>query len=72
MDDVIREIACTSCAHRQVCKYKYEYSKVVETLRNSSISFEHDGLHAVKKVTSVMCVSSIDVLCKFFYEDEPI
>ena len=70
ISDGVRETACTNCIHHIICKHKEEYLNAIEALYNASISFDHDGKIATKKVTNVECISSIEVLCKFFYEDE--
>ena len=68
MSEYKKETACTICDHRDVCKYKLDYLKILETINNTNICFEtDDGKHAVKKVTSYDFIREINVPCKYFF-----
>ena len=68
MSDCVKETLCTKCEHREVCKYKLDYLKVMESVNNASVCFEtEDGKHCMKKVTNYDFIGEITVPCKYYY-----
>ena len=69
MSDCVKETLCTRCEHRNVCKYKEDYLKVVESIYNANVCFENeDGKHCMKKVTNYDFIGEIKVPCKYCYQ----
>lgn len=67
MKDCVKETLCTKCEHRNVCKYKEDYLKVVESVYNASVCFkDKDGKHCMKKVTYYDFIGEIKIPCKYF------
>ena len=64
------ETACTSCAHKDVCKYKEGYLKVCDAASNINVTLkEHyeDGVRArIIPVDNFDCVGYIEVHCKHY------
>lgn len=64
------ELACTGCAHREVCKHKEDYLKVCDAASNINVTLnEHyeDGVRArCIPVTNFDCVKYIEVHCKYY------
>lgn len=66
MDDCVKETLCTNCLHRSVCKYKNDYLKILEAIKNATVYTEHsDGKQGMKKVTNYDFIGEIIVPCKF-------
>ena len=76
MSEAVRETACTSCKHREVCKYKENYLKVCEAASNINVTLkEHyeDGVRArIIPVANFDCIKDIEISCKFYVPKEPI
>ena len=70
MSEAVKETACTSCGHREVCKYKEGYLKVCEAASNINVRLdEHylDGIRArIIPVANVDCLGYIEVHCKHY------
>lgn len=67
MIDCVKETLCTKCEHRNVCKYKEDYLKVVESVYNAIVCFEADnGKHGMKKVTNYDFIGEIKIPCKYY------
>lgn len=64
------ETACTSCAHKDVCKYKEGYLKVCDAASNINVTLKdhyEDGVRArIIPVTNFDCVEYIEVRCKHY------
>ena len=64
------ETACTSCAHKDVCKYKEGYLKVCEAASNINVTLnDHyvDGARArIIPAANFDCVECIEVHCKHY------
>ena len=64
------EPACTSCAHKDVCKYKEGYLKVCEAASNINVTLKdhyEDGVRArIIPVANFDCVEYIEVHCKYY------
>ena len=64
------ETACTSCAHKDVCKYKEGYLKVCDAASSINVTLkEHyeDGMRArIIPVANFDCVGYIEVNCKYY------
>ena len=59
MSDCVKVTECTSCAHKDVCKYKEGYLKVCDAACNINITLnEH--------FTNCDCVQYIEVHCKHY------
>ena len=70
MSDCVKITACTSCVHKEVCKYKEGYLKVCEAASNINVTLkEHyeDGVRArIVPVNNFGCVEAIEVRCKYY------
>lgn len=64
------ETACTSCAHKDVCKYKEGYLKVCDAASNINVTLKdhcEDGVRArIIPVANFDCVEYIEVRCKHY------
>ena len=64
------ETACTSCAHKDVCKYKEGYLKVCDAASNTNVTLKdhcEDGVRArIIPVANFDCVEYIEVRCKHY------
>lgn len=64
------ETACTSCAHREVCKHKESYLKVCEATSNINATLKdhyEDGVRAgIIPVANLDCVEYIEAHCKHY------
>ena len=70
------ESACTSCAHKDVCKYKEGYLKVCDAACNINVTLKdhyEDGVRArIIPVANFDCVEYIEVRCKHYERDSDI
>ena len=70
MSDCVKITACTSCVHKEVCKYKEGYLKVCEAASNINVTLEEhyeDGVRArIVPVNNFGCVEAIEVRCKYY------
>ena len=70
MSDCVKVTACTSCAHKDVCKYKEGYLKVCEAASNINVTLtDHceDGVRArIIPVANFNYVEYIEVHCKHY------
>lgn len=70
MYEAVKETACTSCGHREVCKHKEGYLKVCEAASNINVTLkEHyeDSVRArIVPVANFDCVEYIEVHCKHY------
>lgn len=70
MSEAVKETACTSCAHKDVCKYKEGYLKVCEAASNINATLKdhyEDGVRArIIPVANFDCVEYIEVHCKHY------
>lgn len=67
MAEAVRETFCTTCTHRDVCKYKENYLKVCEVVFNTQVNeFSEDG-HGITSIplSNFECIGSIFVTCIF-------
>ena len=64
------ETACTSCAHKDVCKYKEGYLKVCDAASNINVTLqEHyeNGIRArIIPISNFDCATCIEVHCKYY------
>ena len=64
------ETACTSCAHKDVCKYKEGYLKVCEAASNINVTLKdhyEDGVRArIIPVANFDYVEYIEVHCRHY------
>ena len=64
------ETACTSCAHKDVCKYKEGYLKVCDAASNINVTLKdhyEDGARTrYIPIDNVDCIGYIEVHCKHY------
>lgn len=71
MSEAVKETACTSCRHREVCKHKENYLKVCEAASNINVALkEHyeDGVRTryIPVADYFDCITDIEVHCKYY------
>ena len=64
------ETACTSCAHKDVCKYKEDYLKVCDATTNINIAlnehYENGARTRYIPIANVDCIGYVEVHCKYY------
>ena len=64
------ETACTSCAHKDVCKYKESYLKVCDAASNINVilkdHYEGSVRGRIIPAANFDCVEYIEVHCKHY------
>ena len=69
MSDCVKETLCTRCEHRNICKYKQDYLKIIESVNNARVYYEADeGKENIKKVIDYDFIGEIKVPCKYYYQ----
>ena len=64
------EPACTSCAHKEVCKHKEGYLKVCDAASNINITLQEHYENGIRTriipVSNFDCATYIEVHCKYY------
>lgn len=67
MSEACKETLCTICQHREICKFKEDYLKIVETVSNMRISQEKpDGKIESTPLSNFEFLGKISIACKYY------
>lgn len=59
-------MSCSNCAHQHLCKYKTEYSEVVEAVNNLELKSHNPHEERGIPLKNISFIRPIVVECKFF------
>lgn len=57
---------CSNCSHQHLCKYKTEYSEIVEAVNNLELKSHNPCEERGTPVRNISFIRPIGVECKFF------
>lgn len=59
-------MSCSNCVHQHLCKYKTEYSEVVDAIKNLELKSHNPHEERGIPVKNISFIRPIVVECKFF------
>lgn len=74
MSDCVKETACTSCRHREVCKHKENYLKVCEAVFGTKVNEPCEDGKKIRiiPITNFEFLGDVFIYCKFYKPEELI
>lgn len=65
--DVIKEVPCEGCIHKEVCAYKKDLLDICAAVSECAVYRScSDGKVSSKNITNFDCLNDIVVRCKYF------
>ena len=70
MSDCVKVTECTSCVHKDVCKYKEGYLKACEAASNINVTLNEHYEDCIRArhtpITNFDCIGYVEVHCKYY------